>query len=82
MGREEEDEKVPSPQSINLNNITDFIQGHFLYWGGTKSKTVKEQAEQRAILCSPCTQAGKCVSCGCKTPQLYFATNRSCSKQK
>lgn len=67
---------------INLNNISDFIQGHteHAFNGPNSHKT--EQAEVRAILCTPCTTNGKCLSCGCKTPQLYYVPHRTCSKAK
>lgn len=66
----------------SLNNISDFIEGHARAFAPHLNAHVTEQAEVRAILCTPCTENGSCLSCGCKTPQLYYATNRSCSKAK
>ena len=57
-----------------------FIQGTFIekFIGFH----VVEQIMYRATVCSECTKAGKCVGCGCTTPDLYFTRDISCSKHR
>lgn len=57
-----------------------FIQGNIASW--FLKMHIIEQVMYRSIICSECTNAGKCVECKCKTPELYMTTEISCSRQR
>ena len=74
---------------FKLDNIRNFIEGKWnKFRAGQMSgflsleEHVKEQALWRAILCSDCYKAGKCIVCGCQTPDMFYAPKKQCPKDK
>lgn len=64
-----------SAKDITPENINNFLSGHtnYLLRNTLLPKYIKEQAEWRMKVCQPCVKAGKCLKCGCKSPQLFYA---------
>jgi uncharacterized protein YcbK (DUF882 family) len=73
-------------QDINPENIKNFIQGNYLMvkdiLGSDKMSHVKEQALYRAMLCPQCLIAGRCIKCGCKTPNMFYSPEKKCNNYK
>jgi hypothetical protein len=66
---------------LNPKNIRNFIEGNYLMWKDKLSNVginqhIKEQAIYRALLCKDCLISGKCLECGCKTPNMFFSVNK------
>lgn len=62
------------------SDIVNFIEGNANYYSSTLPKYKEEQVELRRFLCSDCDSNGKCLVCGCKTPNMYYATHKVDSK--
>lgn len=63
---------------FKYKNIRDYVQGTYNYFfKNTIEQHKKEQAFHRALLCKPCLNAGSCEHCGCATPHLFFAPNKT-----
>jgi len=60
---------------ITIRDARNFIEGNLYSILGNKLRPwyVTEQALFRAFKCYPCLKAGKCLRCGCSTPQMFFA---------
>jgi hypothetical protein len=68
---------------LNYKNVRDYVQGTFNYFFEDNLPSYKkEQAFYRAFLCSPCLTEGRCSHCGCSTPHLFFAPNKSDAQDK
>jgi hypothetical protein len=72
---------------MNPTNVRDFIEGNYMMWkdqlrNSGIAKHYKEQAIYRALLCRPCLVNGRCVECGCKTPNMFFSINKEDSQKK
>lgn len=70
---------------MNLKDVKNFIQGNLLSYAddvGIGVPHIREQANMRANKCPECVQAGKCVECGCKTPNMFFSPQKECSKKR
>lgn len=66
-----------------LNNIVHFTEGNYNYL--TKESLpqhVREQIILRQLLCDSCLKATKCDKCGCKTPNLFYASNKTDARSK
>lgn len=68
---------------INLKNIIAFVEGtirEFLYNISPKllRKHIREQIEERFYKGKKCLDNKSCLSCGCRTPGVFFAT-KGCS---
>ena len=66
--------------------VVDFLQGTLrikLYALNPRliRKHIREQFEWRKVKASFCLENKKCISCGCLTPDLFFA-NKACSLSK
>ncbi len=60
--------------------LKDLING---IWNRiTKPKHIQEQASTRMAICQPCLENGSCLVCGCKTPEMFYAENKVCPKNK
>lgn len=62
-------------KDVTPSNVRNFLEGNANYFLGSPEH-IKEQAELRASLCSPCLENGKCKKCGCKTPHMFYAPNK------
>ena len=71
---------------IQLQDIKNFIQGNYLMamdlMGNKSLPHIKEQAIYRAMLCSDCLKAGKCVECKCATPGMFFSPEKIDAKYR
>lgn len=67
-------------KNVTLGDVRNFIEGNMLYFSDLSlqklDQHIKEQALYRAMLCQDCLMDGKCRSCGCKTPQLFYAPKK------
>lgn len=66
---------------ITPEQVADYVEGTTLMklhqWGVVSSKLV----EQRMELAKECYLNGECLHCGCKTPDLFYAS-RGCEKSE
>jgi len=63
-----------------LNNIFD---GYFLHHSKDAIPAhIQEQALYRAFLCKPCVDRGYCDLCGCRSPHLFLAPNKTDARNK
>jgi|TARA_R110000851_G_scaffold329243_2_gene500941 hypothetical protein len=61
-----------------ISKIKDFLQGNLNYHNKKHlPQHIQEQAEFRAFLCKPCLAKGGCPHCGCRTPHLFYAPNKT-----
>lgn len=60
---------------ITASDVKNFVQGNVNYYI-TRPDYVTEQATFRAYKCQPCLKAGKCLHCGCTTPQMFFSQSK------
>ena len=61
---------------MDISDIKNFIQGNYNYF--TQNSThINEQASMRQFMCSSCLSNGSCLSCGCKTPNMFYSPNKS-----
>lgn len=69
---------------ITIKDAKNFIDGHFqsLLANQFRPWFITEQALFRAMKCYPCLKAGKCLKCGCKTPQMFFSKAKTDSDGK
>lgn len=68
-------------QIPKLKDIRNFLEGYSNYYAQVHLPDhIREQVELRAFLCKPCLDNGKCLYCGCKTPQMFFAPSKKDSK--
>lgn len=66
-----------------LSDIRNFVQGNFNFiYHEHNAPHINEQAEWRAYKCQDCLKAGKCRHCGCKTPNMFYAPNKTDSAGK
>lgn len=77
--------KLTVREIFNLKNVSNFIEGNINFFIENTSffklpTHIKEQAELRAKLCKPCLDAGACTECGCMTPEMFYASNKTCDK--
>lgn len=72
-------------KDITPKNVINFVEGNILKgidrMVGIPSH-YKEQVIWRSILCFECTQKGKCVVCGCKTPNMFYSPRKVDSKKR
>ena len=62
---------------LNVTNISNVISAGMrlhLEKGGKLADYLMEQIAYRKDACSDCLDLGKCKLCGCKTPELFYAT--------
>jgi hypothetical protein len=68
---------------FRYKNIRDYVQGTYNYFFKENIEQYKkEQAFYRAFLCSSCLNNGSCFHCGCSTPALFFAPNKTDANNK
>lgn len=67
---------------VTPENINNFIQGNLNYYLGNNPPHYIEQFLYRAYLCSECLQNGKCLHCGCTTPNMFFSPRKIDSMDK
>jgi hypothetical protein len=77
--------KLTLKDYFNPSNIRNFVEGNYMMLKDRLSQKGihehwKEQAIYRAMLCKPCLVNGKCTECGCKTPNLFFSSQKVDSK--
>jgi hypothetical protein len=68
-------------EALKKDNIKNFIQGHLnKFLDNTEYMSlelhIKEQVIYRASLCQDCYYNGSCLKCGCKTPDMFYSTNK------
>ena len=61
---------------FKLSYIRDFVEAHMKLVTQKLPWYQEEQVMYRAIQCPECVEAGKCLACGCLTPQIFFAQHR------
>ena len=67
----------------SIQDMKNYIQGKAnkaLDDLGVLSKKIKEMAVSRAMKCPECLKNGKCLECGCKTPDMFYAPEKKCKK--
>lgn len=69
---------------ITGQDVRNYLEGNAYYllsfFKSTSPTHIKEQALYRAFLCDECLKKGKCVECGCKTPNMFFSPKKKDSK--
>ena len=69
---------------IKFKDIRNYIEGNLNAIRDSKFENldpgIKREALLREQLCPECTDNGKCVICGCSTPNMYYAPHKTCSK--
>ncbi len=69
---------------MKVSDIKNWFQGNLYYilekYNLTANKDILKLAEERANKCPECLEAGNCLACGCKTPEMFFAPNKKCEK--
>jgi hypothetical protein len=67
---------------ITPEQVADYVEGKFFQrlheW---KIVTANEVLEHRKEAASDCYLNGECLHCGCKTPDVFYAS-RGCSKEE
>ena len=66
---------------MTIADIKHFLIGNYKYHFD-KEPHIVAQAEERAEKCRECLVNGRCVVCGCKTPEMFYAPNKHCPKGK
>lgn len=60
-----------------LSNIAHYTEGNYnLLFKKNLPQHVKEQVILRELLCTPCLTRGSCDKCGCKTPNMFYASTK------
>jgi hypothetical protein len=73
-----------SPYNISTDQIADYIEGKYRLWlhkNNMLSNYYIGMVEHRKDKAQPCLYNGECFHCGCKTPDLFYAS-RGCSKEE
>jgi len=66
---------------MTAKDVVNFVQGNLNYKLGAEPY-IKEQAVFRSILCYDCLLNNKCLSCGCHTPNLFYAPGKIDSRHR
>lgn len=70
-------------KDITPANIRNFLEGTT---NSLSSRVMpehqKEQVIYRAALCNDCLELGRCHTCGCSTPGLFYAPKKRDAKGK
>lgn len=69
------------PQKVKLSDVKNFVQGNVKYYTSTEPHET-EQILLRMFLCKDCLKNSKCLYCGCKTPQMFYAPGKKDSLGK
>ncbi len=64
-----------------LSDVKNFLEGNLNYFLDIEQHEA-EQVLLRMYLCTDCLQNGKCLYCGCKTPQMFYAPSKKDSQGK
>lgn len=66
-----------------LNDTENFIVGNINYLNRDNLPVhILQQVELRKMLCAPCLSNGKCLHCGCKTPNMFYSPSKVDSEGK
>ncbi len=60
-------------------NVTNFLQGTLKHTIASHMELPPHEQQQialRADLCKTCLDAGKCIICNCKTPEMFYAPKK------
>lgn len=61
-------------KDITFQNVRNYVEGNiFAALEKNLPDHISEQAMYRMALCLDCLKNGRCLKCGCKTPQLFYA---------
>lgn len=63
---------LPTP-----HNVRNFVEGTLLHARRDIPPHQAEQVKYRMSLCQDCVKAGKCHSCPCSVPELFYAPNKT-----
>lgn len=69
--------------SPSISDVKNFVQGNYKYV--TKNSLPiheTEQIELRKFLCNSCLMNGACSICGCKTPNVFYAPQKTDAANK
>lgn len=62
---------------ITPTNVRNYVEGNAnQFRRASLPKHITEQISFRSFLCQPCLVKGKCVSCGCTTPHLFYSPKK------
>lgn len=78
--------KTSKKEQITFENMKGFIQGNIRKFMEDVDYNnlpwyIREQIIYRSLTCRTCTIEGKCVICGCQTPEKFYE-DRACEGQK
>lgn len=68
---------------FTLKDVRNFFEGtllHFIDQMVHLPVFQKEMVLYRSLLCWECLKKGRCTSCGCATPSMFFSPNKTDSK--
>lgn len=71
-------------KKITITDMSNFIAGNTSMYLNRENIPlhVREQILYRALRCATCTYNGKCIHCGCPTPNMFFAPHKQDSERK
>lgn len=78
--------KTSKKEQLTFNNMKGFIQGNVRKFledidYNNLDYYIREQIIYRSLTCRTCTIEGKCVICGCQTPEKFYE-DRACEGEK
>ena len=68
--------------ALTLKDIKNVVEGNNNYYLSTLSPEVLSEIDKRMEACPLCVTAGKCIKCGCKTPEMFYALSKTCPDNK
>lgn len=68
---------------MTIKDVTNFVVGNYNYYVDRHNMPnhIREQILFRMLKCAKCTYRGKCVHCGCTTPNMFFSSTKVDSEE-